>query len=85
MNVTIKRCYYPNGTNGIMSVDGKFECCTIELPFKNNKPRISCIAEGEYTLIKRYSPNFKADTVYVKGTQPKRDYILFHAANDALK
>ena len=84
MRVTIKRCYYPNGTNGILSVDGSFECCTIELPFKDNKPRISCIAEGEYTLVKRKSPKF-GWTVYVMGTQPARDLILFHAANDAKK
>ena len=84
MKVTIKRCYYSNGTNGIISVDGKFECCSIELPMKDNKPRISCIAEGEYTLVKRKSPKF-GWTVYVMGTQPARDLILFHAANDALK
>lgn len=84
MRVTIKRCYYPTGTNGILSVDGKFECCTIELPMRDNKPRISCIAEGEYNLIKRLSPKF-GWTVYVMGTQPKRDLILFHAANNAIK
>ena len=85
MRVSIKRCYYPTGTNGIISVDGSFECCSIELPMKGNKPRESCIAEGDhYTIIKRYSKKH-GDHMYILGTQPKRDLVLFHAATDALK
>jgi len=59
MKLELLRTYYPKGTNGILMQDDLALCQTIELPWKNNLPTISCIPEGEYFLKKRYSQKFK--------------------------
>ena len=75
--------YFPEGTNGVLSVNGKEICKTIELPWRNNKARVSCIPEGKYKIRKRYSAKFKwhLELINVKN----RKYILLHPANNALK
>jgi hypothetical protein len=83
MELKLVRAYFPNGTNGELLLDGEKICATIELPWKENKRRISCIPEGRYELRKRYTPrlgkHFKLKDV------PERSGILIHAANDAMK
>lgn len=81
MELILTRIYFPDGTNGILRHDGKLVCKTIELPWLDNKRRVSCIPEGKYFLEKRYSRRHKwhieiADV-------PKRQFILFHSANNA--
>ena len=75
--------YFPEGTNGVLSVNGKEICKTIELPWRNNKARVSCIPEGKYKIRKRFSAKFKwhLELINVKN----RKYILLHPANNALK
>ena len=75
--------YFPEGTNGVLSLNGKEICKTIELPWRNNKARVSCIPEGKYKIRKRFSAKFKwhLEITNVKN----RKYILFHPANNALK
>ena len=64
-------------------MEGRFICNTIELPWKNNKKRVSCIPEGKYLLRKRYAPKFRwhLEVVGVRN----RTFILFHPANNALR
>ena len=83
MEIILERIYLPKGTNGILSFEGNEICKTIELPWRENKRRISCIPEGKYKLRKRYSAKFKwhMEVMNVKN----RDLILVHPANDALK
>jgi hypothetical protein len=83
MVLVLSRTYFPDGTNGKLECEGKFICCTIELPWKNNEKRVSCIPEGKYLLRKRYSRKFQwhIEVVDVK----KRSFILLHPANNALK
>ncbi len=83
MELELLRTYFPKGTNGDIRKDGLALCHTIELPWKENKRWISCIPEGRYELVKRYSQKFKwhLQVVDVEG----RDLILMHPANDALK
>lgn len=83
MEIILERIYLPKGTNGILSFEGNEICKTIELPWRENKRRISCIPEGKYKLQKRYSAKFKwhMEVMNVKN----RDLILVHPANDALK
>jgi Family of unknown function (DUF5675) len=83
MVLILSRTYFPDGTNGKLECEGKFICNTIELPWKENEKRISCIPEGEYLLQKRYSRKFKwhLEVIDVKN----RKLILFHPANNALK
>ncbi|HEY0040051.1 MAG TPA: DUF5675 family protein [Flavisolibacter sp.] len=83
MILTLKREYFPEGTNGTLEGDGKFICKTIELPWKNNERRVSCIPEGKYILEKRYSRKFKWHIEITNVTD--RSVILFHPANNALK
>ena len=82
MVIALTRVYFPEGTNGYLECNGKTICNTIELPWKNNKPRVSCIPEGKYILKKRYSNKFKGhiEITGVKG----RGAILFHPANNAM-
>jgi len=83
MEIILERIYFPDGTNGILSFEGNEICKTIELPWRENKKRISCIPEGKYKIRKRYSAKFKwhLEVMNVKN----RDLILVHPANDALK
>lgn len=82
MKLELIRTYFPDGTNGALFLNGNRVCSTIELPFKNNQPRISCIPEGTYELVKRYSPKFKTHLQLLN--VPGREYILIHPANNAL-
>ena len=81
MVVVLSRTYFPNGTNGKLESDGKFICYTIELPWKENETKVSCIPEGEYVIRKRYSRkyNWQLEVVDV----PSRKGILLHPANNA--
>ncbi len=57
-------------------------CYTIELPWLNNQRQISCIPEGSYELVKRYSPKFGWH-LHLQGVKG-RDMILIHPANNAI-
>ncbi|MBC7410134.1 MAG: hypothetical protein H7339_17260 [Arcicella sp.] len=83
MVLILSRTYFPDGTNGRLECEGKFICWTIELPWKGNERRVSCIPEGEYFLNKRYSQKFQwhLEVIDVKN----RKLILFHPANNALR
>ena len=82
MELTLYRAYFEDGTNCTVFCSGQFLCHTIELPWKNNKRNISCIPEGRYEVVPRYSTHFKHHLL-IKGVS-ERHLILFHPANDAL-
>lgn len=79
--VTLHRLYLKQGTHGLLQVDGRNVCLTIELPWASNQRSISCIPEGHYPLGNRYSPRFK-EHIEIKEV-PDRSHILFHPANNA--
>ncbi len=83
MVLELVRTYFPNGTNGELSLDGVRISSTIELPWLNNKTQVSCIPEGKYELMKRCSARFgwHLQVMNVKN----RAMILIHPANDAKK
>jgi len=83
MVISITRTYFPEGTNGKLECDGKLVCNTIELPWKMNETKVSCIPEGKYFIKKRFSKKFQwhLEIINVKN----RSLILFHPANNALK
>lgn len=83
MEVRIKRTYGTKGTNGVMTIDGKQVCYTIELPWKDNARRISCIPEGTYGLVNRTSQKYKKHLLVTNTGE--RSLILIHPANNALK
>lgn len=82
MILFLTRTYFPDGTNGTLVYEGNFICNTIELPWKQNETKVSCIPEGEYFISKRYSRKFQwhLEVMDVKN----RSLILFHPANNAL-
>src|SRR5882757_6858222 len=82
MELELTRNCFAGGTNGQLLYDGKRICYTIELPWKDNVPRVSCIPPGRYALAKRYSPKFGRHLQLVN--VPGRQWILIHPANDAL-
>lgn len=83
MLLLLTRTYFPEGTNGKLECEGKLICNTIELPWRMNRKRVSCIPEGKYFIRKRYSRKFQwhLEVIDVKN----RSFILFHPANNALK
>jgi hypothetical protein len=83
MVLILSRTYFPDGTNGKLEIQGKLICLTIELPWKNNKTRVSCTLEGKYFISKQYSKKFQfhLEILDVKN----RSFILFHPANNAQK
>ncbi|MBS4063482.1 MAG: hypothetical protein KGZ74_02935 [Chitinophagaceae bacterium] len=83
MYLQLLRQYGERGTNGTLFLNGKKVCHTIELPWKNNAVRISCIPERTYRLQLRNSPRF--GTHLLVKEVPGRSLILVHAANDALQ
>ena len=83
MKLELIRSYHPNGENGELLIDGVKVCNTIELPWKENQSRVSCIPEGRYQLTKRYSLRFGWHLLV--NNVVNRNYILIHAYNDALK
>src|SRR5690554_3376912 len=44
-----------DGVFGVLQL-GKYSCFTVERPWENNAPSISCIPAGTYALRKRPSP-----------------------------
>jgi hypothetical protein len=85
MQLQLFRKYHEFGTNGELYIDGGPEkiADTIELPWKKNQRRVSCIPERIYKLRKRYTTKFGWHCVVEH--VPGRDGILIHAFNDAIK
>ena len=83
MILVLTRTYFPDGTNGKLEYEGKLICNTIELPWKRNETKVSCVPEGNYFIRKRYSRKLQwhLEVIDVKD----RSLILFHPANNALK
>lgn len=87
----LQRAYFKQGTNGtLFSSDTPFDiaqdrflCHTIELPWINNKRIVSCIPEGSYEIVPRFSKRFQHHLI-LKNVEG-RSFILFHPANDAIR
>lgn len=84
MKIRIERVYYPQLTTGLSFVlddfgRKQFTFRTLELPWKDNKPRVSCIPEGTYKAIKHISPKFNKS--FWLQNVPGRSEILVHPGN----
>ena len=67
-------------TLGIIKVDGlNIPLYSCELPWKNNKRRISCIPVGKY-IVKSYISPSKGKCLIIEGVVGRK-YILFHPGN----
>jgi hypothetical protein len=83
MELELIRKYFLEGTNGELLYMDRLVTYTIELPWKNNLARVSCIPEGRYELIKRWSLKFNWHLQIMNVSQ--RSFILIHPANDATR
>jgi hypothetical protein len=83
MELELIRKYFDEGTNGEILYQERLLSYAIELPWKNNQARVSCIPEGRYELVKRWSLKFgrHLQVMNVSG----RELILIHPANEALR
>lgn len=66
------------GTPGTFRGDG-LALFTLELPWRDNLPRISCIPPGRYVCKPYSSPKYR--DVYVLQSVPGRSSILIHSGN----
>ena len=82
MELELIRTYYPAGTNGKIQYQNRLMMYSIELPWKDNLAQVSCIPEGRYELVKRWSPKFNRHLQVMNVSQ--RENILIHPANDAM-
>ena len=76
---TISRIYQNDCTVGILNYGLNARACTLELPWKDNQPNISCIPAGYYIAQYRNSPS-NGDVIELKGV-PNRSYIQVHSGN----
>ena len=83
--VLIRDTFTKESIIGKLYLNDEMFCDTLELPYKDNKRRISSIPIGEYKLRLRY-PRESASRDYlhllVKDVKD-RSYILFHIGNSA--
>lgn len=82
MKITILRFPRPTCTPGIMSIHGEVFGHTLELPWKDNQVRVSCIPTGEYPISITWSPRFGRNLILVREV-PGRAGIRIHGANRA--
>jgi len=81
----LEREQLPNQTNGTLYMPSGREFYTLECPWRNNEPFVSCIPDGAYLIEPWNSPTHGKCYIVSGGlvgkTQGVRTYILFHAAN----
>ena len=80
MRIYLNRVSYSGeGTFGVLKLNAIPFAVTLELPWRDNEPYISCIPEGTYNCHRYGSPKF--ENTFQICNVPKRTYILFHRAN----
>ena len=72
--------YLDQGTFGRLLFPSGISLYTVERPWINNAPRISCIPEGEYSLVPKQFFRGGYQT-YELVEVPGRSHILIHIAN----
>jgi len=80
MKITLQRLYQGDDcTLGVLASEDELLCYTLENPWKDNTPNISCIPEGKYNCEPHNGVKYK-DTWQITSV-PGRSFILFHAGN----
>jgi len=73
--------YTDKCVRGVLLVNGKLQCATLENPWLDNVQDLSCIPEGSYDLTRTNSNRF-GETFEISGV-PGRTRILVHWGNTA--
>jgi len=75
----LRQAFEPNKpTRGALNIDGEI-ICTLENPWTDNKPFVSCIPQGCYKVAWRESPS--KGWCWRLHNVPDRDHILIHKGN----
>ena len=87
MKITLLRFPSNGPTIGVLLVEGRPLCLTLELPWKDNAKQTSCIPTGKYRAKKTLARTtngglFIPETLEVVDV-PDRSGILFHVGNTA--
>lgn len=80
IKATLTRTYGTTQTLGELVI-GNFKCKTLELAWKHNAAKISCIPEGVYQVVPRNKPRYGRH-LHITNV-PNRSYILIHWGNYA--
>lgn len=81
MQLRLVRVAENNGaTKGALCFNNEPELLTLELPYRDNEPQISCIPDGRYKASLQFSQRFQRPLFRVLNV-PGRTGILFHAGN----
>jgi hypothetical protein len=80
IKATLTRTYTPTQTLGELVI-GNFKCKTLELAWKDNANKISCIPEGVYTVVPRHSAKYGRH-LHITNV-PGRSFVLIHWGNYA--
>jgi len=79
--IDLVRFYYSDfGTFGNLTLPSGLQLATVERPWLNNRPRVSCIPVGVYTCEPRRYNKGGYNAVEVTGVTG-RTHILFHKGN----
>lgn len=77
--ITVERDYREKYTSGVLTTSGGLRLFTVEKPWLDNKPYVSCIPEGEYkAYIREKSSNGRVIELL---DVPDRTFIQFHVGN----
>lgn len=60
--------------------DGTAVCQTLELPWEDNQPDVSCIPSGTYTCLLKYSPEHAMNLYWITGVMGRQD-VEIHIGN----
>lgn len=84
--------YHHEATYGYLTHPDGLTLCTVERPWRNNAPYVSCVPEGLYELVPHNGNRF-TDTwalvneplgvYHLPNNKAKRSAIIFHEANTA--
>lgn len=69
-----------NSVCGQLSLDGVFECFTLEPPYREPPAKPRCIPAGTYRAVKKMSPHFGERTIWLLNV-PDFDDIEIHPGN----
>lgn len=78
-DLTIKRILHPKFTLGLLETSSGFLCHTLELPWIDNLPNVSCVPSGTYKAFKRLSPS-NGLCIELQDV-PKRSHSQIHVGN----
>lgn len=82
MKVQLRRLWYGADATIGKLVLPDYECYTLERPWRNNEPKISCVPQGTYPMVLEHSAKFQRPLWELKDV-PGRSEVKLHAANRA--